>query len=98
MVMSIVAWPSSSWTTLSGTPRMARCDAKLCRSTCQLMRRSPARWQARHSGHLHSVLHQHLTVLIAEHERTEKMPLLFERCESVITQRNITTLAALRLG
>src|SRR5690349_3889077 len=52
MVISIVEWPSSSWTALSGTPRMARWDANVCRRTCQPTSRSPARLQARHSGAL----------------------------------------------
>jgi len=35
IVMSMVAWPSSSWAALSATPRMTRWDAKLCRRSCQ---------------------------------------------------------------
>jgi len=48
----MVAWPISSCTALSGTPRMTRCEAKVWRSTCQPNGTScPARsvmvWSAR---------------------------------------------------
>ena len=53
MVISIVACPSSSWTSLRDLPRITRCDAKLCRRVCQPIRRNPARPHDRHRGCLH---------------------------------------------
>src|SRR5438876_535566 len=41
--MSIVAWSISSCTALSGTPFITRCEAKVCRNTCQLILRRAAR-------------------------------------------------------
>lgn len=56
MVISMVAWPSSSWTAFSGTPRIVRCEAKVCRRSCQPSAVIPARTRARRSGPLASFL------------------------------------------
>jgi hypothetical protein len=44
--MAMLSCPRSSWTALSVTPVMRRCDAELCRRPCVVIRfPSPARRQ-----------------------------------------------------
>src|SRR5882672_9444230 len=51
--------PISSCTALSGTPRITRCEAKVCRRTCQLIGRRPARLHARQMGCIAALLPHH---------------------------------------
>src|SRR5882762_9939800 len=51
--------PSAPAPSLSGTPRITRCEAKVCRRTCQLIGRRPARLHARQMGCIAALLPHH---------------------------------------
>src|SRR5207245_1047236 len=89
-------WPINSCTAFSGTPRITRCEANVCRKTCQVILRSPACLHARHIGHLHSFSLYARPVSVQKTQLTAKVSLRLERRERVAAERELAVAAALR--
>lgn len=87
MVVAIDAWPSNSWMTLSGTPRIARCEAN------EMAQRVPP--DLPQPGTLERPLErprqqprgERLARGIAEHERSTLMPVRRARLDHLVAER-----------
>jgi hypothetical protein len=82
---------------LSGTPRMARCEANVWRHTCHPISRSPARLSARLSGHASRRAVRTFPAASQHTSDPARVPVRPERFDHVVAQLDLPRLARLAL-
>jgi len=88
--------PSAPAPAFRGTPFITRCEAKLCRRTCQLILRRPAFLQARHIGHLHSFSLKARPLSAQKTSSPLRCRCVLRGHQGVATERELAIAAALR--